>query len=168
MYFETVFWRQAIYTPIPYYTTVASTAPMGGYNHVLSSLNSSPMTAIHQNAWWWNPTRAFSSRGVTTHFSYPKKSPLAPPPHKIYLTSSYPTPVSPKYSPFVPTFPVPTANSDPLPANLRQMTKKCFPSTSINSVPSAASHTEIKSCSYVPLYSQQLTSVASSLTRANT
>ena len=168
IYFVTVFCWWAIYTPILSSPTVTSAAPMGGYTYVLSHWCSCPMLVIRWTAQWWKLARDVSSRGFTTHVSDPKKSLFVPTPHKIYLASSYPPPLSPKSSPFVPTFPTPATYSAPLPDNHCQRMIKYVPSTWIKVLPSAASPTPRKPSPSVPPSSQQPTSAASSLTCADT
>ena len=165
MYCTTVFWRQVIYNPISSSPTIASANPIGGYTHVPYRWGSDNMLAIRHTARWRKPTRAFYIWEVTTHVSDPKKSPLAPTSHKIYLQSSYLIRLSPKYSQFIPTLPALAVDYDPLPANHRQRTTKCVPSTWKKVLPSVESHTLRKPTPYVTPSLQQPTPVASYLTR---
>ena len=168
MYCATMLWRRAIYAPISSIPTVASAAPMGAYTHVPYRWSLGPVPTILCTAWWWKTLRGFSSGGSLPTSWTQTESPLAPPPHKISLMFSNLLPPFPKSSLVVHTFPSPSVGSVSPPDNRLQRTTTFFPSTWIEKLPSAVSHTPRRTSPSVPLYPQQPASVASSPTRADT
>ena len=168
IYCETMFWQRATYTLISSYTTIESADPMGEYTHVLSSWRSGTMKATHWISRRRKLTRAFSIREAPPTYTNQTKTPLAPPSHKIYHLYSYPTPISPKYSPFVPTLTATPVDSAPPPANCCQKTKQWVPITWTEVLSSLGSHMLIKPSPYIPLSPQQPPSFDSSPSRSDT
>ena len=114
------------------------------------------------------PQGPYSARGSPPTSTNQTKAPLLSPPHKIYLPSSYTSPLPPEYSPCVPTFTTLAVDYAPPPANHFQKTKQCVPSTLMKVLTSAAYNTPMKPPPTVPLSPQQPTSVASYQTSSST
>ena len=168
MYCATVFWRQAIYTPISSSPTISSATPTGGYTHVPSHWSLGPMPVIRRTTRWWNPSRDFSNQGSETTSRTQTGVPLTPLTHRSPLSLSYPLTNFPRSSPSVPIFSTTSGGSFPPPSNRCRRTATFVPGTGTKRPPSAVSHILGRPSPPVPLSPKQQTYVSSSTSHSGT